>query len=100
MEEVLVAEDDDTCRLNKRDERTNQGCLELRYLDSEFDHLLELSSFLDPRFKLSHGNNKTKVSEEIEKKMSQMIERSEDDDSATNFCIMYSCSSCLLYGSL
>ena len=34
-------------------------------------------------------NNKTKVLEEIEKEMCQMIERSEDDDSATSFCIIY-----------
>ena len=80
LEKVLVAEDDDTDLTKEMKERI----LELRYLDSEFDHLLELSSFLDPRFKLNYVNNRAKVLEEIEKEMSQMIECSDDNDSATS----------------
>ena len=58
--------------------------LEVRYLDSEFDHLLELSSFLDPRFKLNYVNNRAKVLEEIENEMSQMIECLVDDTTTTS----------------
>ena len=83
LEKVLVAEDDDTDLTKEMKERIKVD-LELRYLDSEFDHLLELSSFLDPRFKLNYVNNRAKVLEEIEKEMSQMIERSDDNDSATS----------------
>ena len=83
LEKVLVAEDDDTDLTKEMKERIKVD-LELRYLDSELDHLLELSSFLDPRFKLNYVNNRAKVLEEIEKEMSEMIERSDDNDSATS----------------
>ena len=47
--------------------------LESKYLDSEFDHLLKVSSFLDPRFRLNYVNNRAKVLEDIEKEMSELI---------------------------
>ena len=71
LEKVLVADDDDTDLTKEMKERIKVD-LELRYLDSEFDHLLELSSFLDPRFKLNYVNRE-KVLENIEKEMSQLI---------------------------
>ena len=70
LEKVLVAEDDDTDLTKEMKERIKVD-LEVRYLDSEFDHLLELSSFLDPRFKLNYVNNRAKVLEEIENEMSK-----------------------------
>ena len=79
LEKVLVAEDDDT-DLTKEMKEVD---LEVRYLDSEFDHLLELSSFLDPRFKLNYVNNRAKVLEEIENEMNQMIECLADDSHDT-----------------
>ena len=42
-------------------------------MDPEFDHILEGSSFLDPRFKLNYVNNRAKVLKDIEKEMSQLI---------------------------
>lgn len=49
------------------------------YLDTDFDHLLEISTFLDPRFKLNYVNNRAKVLEQIEREMSQLIECPVDD---------------------
>ena len=82
LEKVLVAEDDDTDLTKEMKERIKVD-LEVRYLDSEFDHLLELSSFLDPRFKLNYVNNRAKVLEEIENEMS-MIECLVDDTTVTS----------------
>ena len=48
--------------------------LELRYLDTDFDHLLEISTFLDPIFKLNYVNSRAKVLEQIETEMSRLIE--------------------------
>ena len=78
LEKVLVADDDNTDLMKEIKERIKVD-LELRYLDSEFDHLLELSSFLDPRFKLNYMNNRAKVLEDIEKEMSQLIVCPVDD---------------------
>ena len=58
--------------------------LQLRYLDSEFDHLVEVSSFLDPRFKLNYVNNKAKVLEDVEKEMSELIVCPLDDARSAN----------------
>ena len=44
--------------------------LELRYLDTDFDHLLEISTFLDPIFKLNYVNSRAKVLEQIEREVS------------------------------
>ena len=49
-EEVLVAEDDNT-DLTKEMEKRIKDDLEARHDDPEFSFLLELSLFLDPRFK-------------------------------------------------
>ena len=59
LEELLVAADDDTDLTKEMKERI-QVDIQLRYLDSEFDHLLEVSSFLDPRFKLNNVSNRAK----------------------------------------
>ena len=82
LEKALVTDDDDTDLTKEMKERIKVD-LELRYLDSEFDHLLELSSFLDPRFKLNYVNNRAKVLEEIENEMSQLIECPVDDDTTS-----------------
>ena len=47
--------------------------LELRYSDSEFNHLLKISLFLYPRFKITYVNNRAKAFEDIEKEMSELI---------------------------
>ena len=78
LEKVLVAEDHDTDLTKEMKERIKVD-LELRYLDKDFDHLLEISTFLDPRFKLNYVNNRAKVLEEIEREMSQLIECPVDD---------------------
>ena len=48
--------------------------LAARYEDPEFDHLLELSSFLDPRFKLNYVSSRAQVLEEVEREMRELIE--------------------------
>ena len=70
-ESTGIAEDDNTVLAKER----VKVDLELRYLNSEFDYLLELSSFLDPGFKLNYVNNRAKVLEKIENKksLSQLI---------------------------
>ena len=82
LEKVLVA-DDDTDLTKEMKERIKVD-LELRYLDSEFDHLLEVSSFLDPRFKLIYVNNRAKVLEDIEKEKSELIVCPLDDARSAN----------------
>ena len=67
-----MADDDDTDLTKEMKERIKVD-LELRYLDPEFDNLLEVSLFLDPRFKLNYVNNRPKVLKDIEKEMSELI---------------------------
>ena len=43
--------------------------LELRYLDDDISQLLELTSFLDPRFKLTQVSDRTGILKEIELQM-------------------------------
>jgi len=43
--------------------------LKTRYLDPDVTQLLELSSFLDPRFTLAHVTNKDDILKEVEKHM-------------------------------
>ena len=59
-EEVLVAEDDDTS-LTKEIKRRIKDDLEARYENSDFNFLLQLSSFLDPRFKLNYVSYRAEV---------------------------------------
>ena len=93
LEKVLVAEDDDTDLTKEMKERIKVD-LEVRCLDSEFDHLLELSLFLDLRFKLNYVNNRAKVLEEIENEMSQMIECLVDDTTTTSLPSASNTSQC------
>jgi len=67
-EKVLVAENDDT-NLTKEMKRRIKDDLEARYENSGINFLLELSSFLDPRFKLNYVNERTEVMEEVERQM-------------------------------
>ena len=83
LEKVLVADDDDTDLTKEMKERIKVD-LQLRYLESEFDHLLEVSSFLDPRFKLNYVNNRAKVLEDVEKEMSELIVCPLDDARSAN----------------
>ena len=53
-------------------------------MDSGFDHVLKVSSFLDPRFKLNYVNNRAKVLEDIEKEMSELIVCPLDDARSAN----------------
>ena len=55
--------------------------LELRYLGDEIGQLLELTSFLDPRFKLTHVNDRAGILKEIEM---QMVEEMDTDVTATS----------------
>ena len=48
LEKMLVAEDYDTDVTKEMKERIKVD-LELRYLDTDFDHLLEISSLPDPK---------------------------------------------------
>ena len=59
-EEVLVAENDDTS-LTKEIKRRIKDDLEARYENSDFNFLLQLSSFLDPRFKLNYVSYRAEV---------------------------------------
>ena len=43
--------------------------LELRYLDDDISQLLELTSFLDPRFKLTQVSDRAGILKEIELQM-------------------------------
>ena len=70
-EKVLVAEDDDTS-LTKEIKRRIKDDLEARYENSDF--LLQLSSFLDPRFKVNYVNDRAEVMEEVERQMRGLIE--------------------------
>ena len=47
----VLAEKEDT-ELTKEIRERIRVDIELRYIDADFEHLLELASFLDPRFKL------------------------------------------------
>ena len=53
-------------------------------MDSEFDHLLEVSSFLDARFKLNYVNNRAEVLEDVKKEMSELIVCPVDDAMSAN----------------
>ena len=79
-EEVLVAENDDT-DLTKEMKKRIKDDLEARYDDPELSFLLELSSFLDPRFKLNYVSNRAEILEEVEKEMRDLTDRSVDDSS-------------------
>ena len=72
-EEVLVAEIDDT-DLTKEMKKRIKDDLEARYDDPELRFLLELSSFLDPRFKLNYVSNRAEILEEVEKEIREFIE--------------------------
>ena len=74
-----MADDDDTDLTKEMKERIKVD-LQLRYLDSEFDHLLEVSSFLDPKLCEQQG----KVLEDIEKEMSELIVCPVDDARSAN----------------
>jgi len=63
---VLVAEDDDT-NWTKEMKRRIKDDLEARYENSDINFLLELFSFLDPRFKLNYVSNRAEVMEEVRK---------------------------------
>ena len=72
INEVLVEKEEDT-ELTKEIKEKIRVDIELRYTDADFEHLLELSSFLDPRFKLVYVKNRAKVLEEVEKQMLESI---------------------------
>jgi len=57
---VLVEEDDNTDLTKEMKKRIKED-LQARYDDPEFSFLLELSSFLDPRFKLNYVSNRTDI---------------------------------------
>jgi len=61
-EEVLVAEDDGT-DLTKETKKSIKEDLQARYGGPEFNFLLELSSFLDPKCKLNYVSNRADVLE-------------------------------------
>jgi len=77
-EEVLVAEDDDIDLTKEMKKRI------ARYDDPEFSFLLELSSFLDPRFKLNYVSNRADVLEKVEKKMRELNDGSVNDAPSTD----------------
>ena len=62
----------------------------MRYADGDFEHLLKLASFLDPRFKLVYVKDRAKVLEEVEKQMLESItndqtsETTSSNDAATS----------------
>ena len=58
--------------------------LKARYDDPEFSFLLELSSFLDPRFKLNYVSNRAEVLEEVEKQMRELNDSPVDDMPSTS----------------
>jgi len=82
-EEVLVAEDDDSDLTKEMKKRIRED-LQVRYDDPEFSFLLELSSFLDPRFKLNYVSNRAEVLEEVEKQMRELNDSSVDDVPSTS----------------
>ena len=71
INEVLVEKED--TELTKEMKEKIRVDIELRYTDADFEHLLELSSFLDPRFKLVYVKDRAKVLEEVEKQMLESI---------------------------
>ena len=76
----LKEEDGDTDMTKEIKERVKVD-LELRYLGDEIGQLLELTSFLDPRFKLTHVNDRAGILKEIEM---QMVEEMDTDVTATS----------------
>ena len=76
----LKEEDGDTDMTKEIKERVKVD-LELRYLGDEIGQLLELTSFLDPRFKLTHVNDRAGILKEIEM---QMVEEVDTDVTATS----------------
>ena len=93
LEKILMAENVDTDLTKEMKERIK---VDLRYLDSGFDHLLELSSFLDPRFKLNYVNYRAKDLKETENEMSELIECPVDDATTTSSPLSSSTSESLL----
>ena len=65
--EMLVPEDDDTS-LTKEIKRRIKDDLETRYENSDFNFLLQLCSFVDPRFKLNNVSDRAEGMEEVEDK--------------------------------
>ena len=56
----------------------------LRYIDGGFEHLLQLASFLDPRFKLVYVKDRAKVLEEVEKQIIESITNDQTTSSSIN----------------
>ena len=66
--EVLVDKEGDT-ELTKEIKERVKVDLELRYSDPELCRLLELASFLDPRFKLGYVQDREGILKEVEEQM-------------------------------
>ena len=76
---ILVEKDDDT-NLTKEIKQRIKADLELRYADQDLIHLLEIASFLDPRFKLEYVEGEESLLKEIEERMLQISEGDCVDD--------------------
>jgi len=69
ISDKLEEEDGDTDMTKEIKERIKVD-LELRYIDDEdIEQLLELTSFLDPQFKLAHVSNRASILKEVEIQM-------------------------------
>ena len=68
ISDKLEEEDGDTDMTREIKERIKVD-LELRYIDEDIEQLLELTSFLDPRFKLAHVSDRAGILKEVEIQM-------------------------------
>ena len=78
LNHIINEEDGDTDMTKEIKERVKVD-LELRYLGDEIGQLLELTSFLDPQFKLTQVNGRAGILKEIEM---QMVEEMDTDVTA------------------
>lgn len=74
--------DDDTDMTKEIKERIKVD-LELRYLDDDIGQLLELASFLDPRFKLTHVSDRADILKEME---IQMLKEMDNENNQAPTC--------------
>ena len=68
ISEILVEKEEDI-ELTKGIRERSRLDIELRYTDANFEHKVELASYLDPRFNLLYVKDEAKVLKEVEKQM-------------------------------
>ena len=64
-----MVEKEEDIELTKGIRERSRLDIELRYTDANFEHKVELASYLDPRFNLLYVKDEAKVLKEVEKQM-------------------------------